>query len=151
MRLQTSFASEWGDTTTNLTWTAPSNGGDPITDYTVEYRVSGEVSWTSFFLMECLLLLGLQLQVLQTELLMNLEFCCKRCGSSSASNTASVTVRAPTVPDAPTSVTATAITGDLGQVTVSFTAPVSNGGSSITSYTATSSPGGLPVLARVVL
>jgi hypothetical protein len=43
-----------------------------------------------------------------------------------------------TLPDAPTSVTATAT---YGEATVSFTAPSSDGGSAITSYTATSSPG----------
>ncbi len=136
-------ASEWGDTTTNLTWTAPSNGGDPITDYTVEYRVSGEVSWTSFS-DGVSASTGATVTGLTNGVAYEFRvFAVNGVGSSSASNTASVTVRAPTVPDAPTSVTATAITGDLGQVTVSFTAPVSNGGSSITSYTATSSPGGI--------
>jgi len=48
----------------------------------------------------------------------------------------------PTVPDAPTIVTAVA-TGVSGTATVSFTAPAYNGGAVITSYTATSSPGGI--------
>ena len=46
----------------------------------------------------------------------------------------------PTVPDAPTGVTATA---GNAQAAVSFTAPASDGGSPITSYTVTSSPGGI--------
>jgi hypothetical protein len=46
----------------------------------------------------------------------------------------------PTVPDAPTAVTATA---GNGQASVSFTAPSSDGGSSVTSYTVTSSPDGI--------
>ena len=46
----------------------------------------------------------------------------------------------PTVPDAPTSVSAVA---GAQQATVSFTAPINDGGSAITSYTVTSSPGGL--------
>jgi photosystem II stability/assembly factor-like uncharacterized protein/IMP cyclohydrolase len=136
-------ASEWGNTTTNLTWTAPSNGGDAITDYTVEYRVSGDVGWTTFndgvSSSSGATVTGLTNGVTYDFRV----FAVNGVGSSSASNTASVTVRAPTVPDAPTSVTATAVTGDLGEVIVSFTAPVSNGGSSITSYTATSSPGGI--------
>jgi hypothetical protein len=44
-----------------------------------------------------------------------------------------------TVPDAPTSVAATA--GD-SQATITFTAPVNDGGAAITSYTVTSTPGG---------
>ena len=47
---------------------------------------------------------------------------------------------APTVPGAPTSVSATA---GNAQATVSFTAPASNGGSAITGYTVTSSPGNI--------
>ncbi|MRS02629.1 hypothetical protein EG832_05300, partial [bacterium] len=46
----------------------------------------------------------------------------------------------PTVPGAPTGVTATA---GNAQATVTFTAPASNGGSPITGYTVISSPGGI--------
>jgi hypothetical protein len=53
---------------------------------------------------------------------------------------ASASVTPATIPDAPTSVTATATNGEA---TVSFTAPSSNGGSAITYYTATSSPGNI--------
>ena len=52
----------------------------------------------------------------------------------------SLTVSPPTVPGAPTGVTATA---GNAQATVSFTAPASDGGSPVTSYTVTSSPGGI--------
>ena len=45
----------------------------------------------------------------------------------------------PTVPGAPTAVSAVA---GNGQATVGFTAPASDGASAITSYTVTSSPGG---------
>ena len=45
------------------------------------------------------------------------------------------------VPDAPTSVTATSTGATTANV--SFTAPASDGGATITSYTATSSPGGI--------
>ena len=47
----------------------------------------------------------------------------------------------PSVPNAPTSVTA--ILTSATTANVSFTAPTSNGGAAITSYTATSSPGGI--------
>jgi uncharacterized repeat protein (TIGR03803 family) len=57
---------------------------------------------------------------------------------SSSSN--SVTPAAPTVPGAPTGTTATA---GNARATVSFTPPVSNGGSPITSYTVVSNPGNI--------
>jgi uncharacterized protein (TIGR02145 family) len=57
---------------------------------------------------------------------------------SSVASTASVAVTPATVPDAPTSVVATA--GNL-QASVAFIAPVNTGGSPITGYTVTSSPG----------
>ena len=56
-----------------------------------------------------------------------------------ATHTFTLTVQAPTVPDAPTGVSAVA---GNAQATVTFTAPASDGGSPITGYTVTSSPGG---------
>ncbi|MFM9967932.1 MAG: beta strand repeat-containing protein [Burkholderiales bacterium] len=62
-------------------------------------------------------------------------------GESAESTQVSVIVSAPvTLPGAPTSVSASA---GSGQATVSFSAPSSNGGAAITSYMVTSSPGGL--------
>jgi hypothetical protein len=53
-----------------------------------------------------------------------------------------VPAKKPTVPDAPTGLSA--VSGPrAGEVTVSFTAPADDGGSPITGYTATSSPGGI--------
>jgi hypothetical protein len=37
-----------GNTQVSLSWTAPSNGGSPITDYLVEYRTSPAGSWNTF-------------------------------------------------------------------------------------------------------
>ena len=59
---------------------------------------------------------------------------------TSSASTASSSVVPSTVPNAPTSVTATSSTS--GSATVSFTAPVNNGGSAVTGYTVTSSPAG---------
>lgn len=136
-------ASDWGNTTTNLTWTAPSNGGSAITDYTVEYRVSGDVGWTSFSdgvsASSGATVTGLTNGVTYEFRV----FAVNSVGSSSASNTASVTVRAPTAPNAPSGVSATSVFGiSGGSVSVSFTAPSANG-SSITGYTVTSSPGNI--------
>lgn len=136
-------ASEWGNTTTNLTWTAPSNGGDAITDYTVEYRVSGAVSWNTFN-DGVSASSGATVTGLTNGTTYEFRvFAVNGVGTSSASNTASVTVLAPTVPNAPTGVSAASVFGiSGGSVSVSFTAPSSNG-SSITGYTVTSSPGNI--------
>lgn len=136
-------ASEWGNTTTNLTWTAPSNGGDAITDYTIEYRVSGAVSWSTFndgvSSSSGATVTGLTNGVTYEFRV----FAVNGVGTSSASNTASVTVLAPTAPNAPSGVSASAVFGiSGGSASVSFTAPSANG-SAITSYTVTSSPGNI--------
>ena len=60
-------------------------------------------------------------------------------GTNLANSNATSNV-SPIAPEAPTGVTATAVTTSA---TVDFIAPVNNGGSTILSYTATSSPGGL--------
>jgi hypothetical protein len=43
----TGLATRTGDTTVNLSWTAPPNGGATITDYAIQYRI-GAGSWTTF-------------------------------------------------------------------------------------------------------
>jgi hypothetical protein len=44
----TSFVAKPGDGQVSLSWVAPSiAGGDPITDYVVQYRIAGASSWTS--------------------------------------------------------------------------------------------------------
>ena len=58
---------------------------------------------------------------------------------TSSASTASTPVIPATVPDPPTSLTASVSTA--GAATVSFTAPIVNGGSAITGYAVTSSPG----------
>lgn len=37
-----------GDTTLAVTWLAPNDGGSPITDYTVQYRLDPNGTWTTF-------------------------------------------------------------------------------------------------------
>ena len=38
-----------GDSIVNLSWTAPAdNGGTPVTDYTVEYQLTGDTQWTVY-------------------------------------------------------------------------------------------------------
>tara|TARA_Y100000588_G_scaffold111346_1_gene122087 strand:- start:1005 stop:1769 length:765 start_codon:yes stop_codon:yes gene_type:complete len=60
-------------------------------------------------------------------------------GTGSASSPSNA-VTLPTVPGAPTGVSAT---GGNAEATVSWTAPASDGGAAITQYTVTSSPGGI--------
>ncbi len=136
-------ASQWGNTTTNLTWTAPSNGGDAITDYTVEYRVSGDVPWISFN-DGVSASTGATVTGLTNGVTYEFRvFAVNGVGTSSASNTASMTVLAPIVPSTPNAPTAATVFNINGsKATVTFTPPSANG-SAITSYTVTSSPGGL--------
>ncbi len=136
-------ASEWGNTTTTLTWSTPGDGGDPITDYTVDYRVSGDIPWINFndgvSTSTSVLVTGLTNGV-------TYEFRVRAIngiGTAPDSNIASVTVLAPTAPSTPTAPTASLIFYPQGgRVSVAFSAPSANG-SPITSYTVTSSPGGI--------
>ena len=115
-----------------VTFTAPSNGGSPITGYTVTSAPGG---FTATCSASPCLVTGLTngtpytFTVTATNAL----------GTSPAS-AASAAVTPATVPGPPT-----AVSGTRGntQATVSFTAPASNGGSTITGYTVTSSPGGI--------
>ena len=124
-----------GNAQATVTFTAPaSNGGSPITSYTVTsspgnltasgtvspLTVSGLVNGTGYtFTVRAVNGIG--------------------TGAASAASN-SVTPSAPaTVPGAPVIGTATA---GNAQATVTFTPPASNGGSAITSYTVTANPGG---------
>jgi hypothetical protein len=122
-----------GDTTASVSWTAPvSNGGSPITGYTVVASPDdGAVTFTGATAASVTGLTDGQ-QYTFTVVANNAQ------GPSNPSTPSNpVTPTAPTVPDPPTNVTATA--GDT-TAAVSWTAPVSNGGSPITSYTVVASP-----------
>jgi fibronectin type 3 domain-containing protein len=124
-----------GDARATVTWVAPaSNGGSPITSYTVSSSVADEptCTWSSGPL-TCTI----------TGLTNGVSYYFKvtaknNSGSGPPSNPSNVVT--PTgEPPPPTAVSATA--GDQ-QATVTCSPPVSNGGAAITSYTATASPGG---------
>jgi hypothetical protein len=118
-----------------VSWTAPSDGGSPITSYTVTASPGGATSTvdggtTSATVTALNNGTSYTFTVAATNVV--------GTGPASAASNA-VTPTAPaTAPGAPTGVNATA--GDA-QATVSWTAP-SDGGSPITSYTVTASPGG---------
>ncbi|MFA7285919.1 MAG: fibronectin type III domain-containing protein [Candidatus Paceibacterota bacterium] len=136
-------ASEWGNTTTNLTWTAPSNGGSTITDYLVDYRISGDLPWISFndgvSASTGATVTGLTNGVTYQFRVRAVN----AIGTALDSNIASVTVLAPTAPSTPSAPTASVVLSLNGdKASVSFSAPSSNG-SAITSYTVTSNPGSI--------
>ncbi len=108
-----------------------SNGGSPITSYTVTSSPGGN---TATGTASPITVTGLTNSTAYTFTVTATN--ALGTGPASAPSN-SVT---PGLPGAPTIGTATA---GIAQAVVSFTAPISNGGSSITSYTVTSSPGGI--------
>src|SRR5437016_13401424 len=119
----------------NLSWTAPSNnGGSAITGYEIERSTDGGTNWspiqpntgsTSTTYSNS----GLQSSTTYTYRV----FAINSVGTSSPSNTASVTTSSTaTAPQPPTGLTAT--TTSLSQIHLSWTAPSNNGGSAITGY-----------------
>ena len=123
-----------GNTLAIVSFTAPaSNGGSVITSYTATSSPGGFTATGSG---SSLTVYGLTNGTAYTFTVVATNF----VGNSAASDPSnSVSASTSSIPDAPTSVSATR---GNAQATVSFTAPAVSGGSAITSYTATSSPGG---------
>lgn len=128
-----------GNASATVTWTAPANGGSPITGYTVTpwsgttaltpTTVSGSNPATTAVVGGLTNGTAYTFTVTATN----------AKGTSSASAPSSAVTPAPSKPGAPSAVTATA--GD-DQATVTWTAPVSDGGSALTGYTVTPYAGG---------
>jgi hypothetical protein len=123
-----------GDTNATVSWIAPSDGGSPITGYTVTSDPGAIVATTTGA--TSVLVPGLTDGTTYT-FTVTATNAINTSGSSTPSN--SVTPTAPTAPGVPTGVAATA--GDTN-ATVSWIAP-SDGGSPITGYTVTSDPGAI--------
>lgn len=121
-----------GDNQATISFTAPENdGGSPITSYTV---ISSPDNIVVTGLTSPITITGLDNGTLYTFTVVATN----EIGDSEPS-VASTAASYSSVPDSPTSVTAT---GGNAQATVSFTAPDDNG-SAIVSYTVTSSPGNI--------
>jgi len=132
----TGVAATAGDARATVSWTAPSsNGGSPITGYTVASS-PGAVTATAGASASSATVTGLTNGVAYTFTVTATN----AIGTSAPSlPSGAVTPMAPTAPGAPTGVFATA---GNGQASVGWAAPASNGGSPITGYTVTSTPGG---------
>jgi hypothetical protein len=115
-----------------LAWTAPtSDGGSPITGYTVTAYAGSSVEGTQSFSSTTATFTGLTDGTAYTFVVAATNSLGTGAGSAP-----SAPVTPATVPGAPTSVTAAAYgPAAQGEVEVSWTAPTSDGGSAITSYT----------------
>jgi fibronectin type 3 domain-containing protein len=120
-----------GDASATVSWTAPSDGGSPITGYTVT-SAPGAFTCTSTTITSCTVD-GLTNGTSYTFTVTATND--SGTGSPSAQSNAVVPF---TVPGTPTGVTATA---GNASATVSWTAPSDDGGAPVTGYTVTSSPG----------
>ncbi|MEA2562211.1 MAG: hypothetical protein QOH06_3715 [Acidobacteriota bacterium] len=126
-----------GDSAVKVTWSAPaSNGGSPITSYTVT-SAPGGLTATVDGTVTTATIPGLAVGTTYTFTVKATNR--KGTGPTSAPSNA---VKAAATPGAPTGVTA--VDGD-GSATVTWTAPASDGSSPITGYRVVSTPGGISV------
>jgi hypothetical protein len=127
-----------GNAQVALSWTTPANnGGSAITDYVMEYELTGSGSWSVFAEGTSTATNG-TVTGLVNGTSYDFEVAAVNVAGQ-GSPSASVTAVPVTVPDAPTNASAT---GGNAQATVTFNVPDTNGGSPITGYTITSNPGG---------
>ncbi|HYL65699.1 MAG TPA: fibronectin type III domain-containing protein [Nitrosopumilaceae archaeon] len=120
----------------DLSWAAPSNlGGLILSGYQIERSANGGISWSTIVPNTG----STATTYSDTGLNPSTSYMYRvsainAVGTSSPSNTASATTKAPpaTAPQPPTSLTATGISSS--QINLSWTAPSNNGGSAITGY-----------------
>lgn len=122
-----------GNGQVTVSWTAPaSNGGSPITTYTVSASPGGQTCTT-----------GGTLSCTVSGLTNNTNYTFTVVATNASGNgpasTASAAVTPASLPDPPYAIYGVA---GNGQVTVAWTAPDSTGGYPVTGYTVTSAPGG---------
>ncbi len=129
-----------GQTTINLSWTAPSNtGGAAITGYRVEVSPNGTDNWTDLVANSAATTYshtGLSPGTTRYYRVRALN----AVGTGNPSNVVSATTTALTAPGAPTGLTATAAGRTI--INLSWTAPTESGGAAITGYRVEVSPTG---------
>ena len=120
-----------------LTWTAPFNGGDPITTYVVEYKRTVDPTWTVFAHAA-----SATTSITVTGLTngTGYDFRVSAVNPAGTSVVSSPTSRTPiTIPTAPTSLTASPASTTA---TLTWATPADNGGATITGYTVQQSANG---------
>ena len=125
----TGLSATGGNTQASLSWSAPSDGGSAITDYTIQYSTDNS-SWSTFADGT-----STSTSATVTGLTKNTVYyfrvaAVNAIGTGSYSTSASTTVLG--VPDAPTSLSAASNANN--QASLSWSAPANNGGSAITDY-----------------
>ncbi len=120
-----------GDREATISWTAPSDGGAPISGYTVTASPGGATCVTT----------GTSCSVsgLSNGTAYTFTVIATNSAGNSGPSTASNALTPAAVPSAPRDVSAS---GGNSEATISWTVPVSDGGSAITGYTVTAQPGG---------
>lgn len=126
-------ATKMGQNQIDLSWTAPTNdGGARITAYKIEYSATGRGSWRSLRSNTGSTATSYSDRGLQPATTRHYRVrAINTAGESPPSNVARATTD-PTVPGAPTGLSATA--NGTSQIDLSWTAPGYNGGSAITGY-----------------
>jgi hypothetical protein len=123
-----------GNAQVAVTWTAPaSNGGSPITDYTVTAAPGGQQCTTAGTI-------GCTVLGLTNGIAYTFTVIATNAVGDGPASTPSGQITPRTTPGAPTNLVATPGNAQVG---LAWDAPASNGGGAITVYTATSSPGGV--------
>jgi titin len=112
-----------------LTWTAPFNGGAPITDYVVRYSSNGGTSWTTFADGTSTATTATVTGLTNGTSYLFQVAAVNTVGSGAFARSAAVTPR--TVPFAPQNLVATA---GNGLAVLRWGAPASNGGAAISDY-----------------